>query len=73
MDQEEGAGMIEPESEAELAIRAATVWAVELLRQEIARRGRDRPPYAIDWGLWQAGQALPESVEPYHRTLTVYY
>ena len=65
--------LIPPESDAELALRAATVWGVELLRQEIARRGRDRPSYAIDWALWQAGQALPESVEPYHRTLTVYY
>jgi len=61
------------ESDEELEIRASTVWAVELLRQELARQGRAMPAYAIDWALWQAGQSLPDGAEPYHRTLTVYY
>lgn len=65
--------LIPPESDEELEIRASTVWAVELLRQELVRRGRPMPAYAIDWALWQAGQSLPETAEPYHRTLTVYY
>ena len=65
--------LIPPESDEELEIRASTVWAVELLRQELGRRGRPMPAYAIDWALWQAGQSLPETAEPYHRTLTVYY
>ncbi len=65
--------LIPPESDEELEIRAATVWAVELLRQELARRGGRMPAYAIDWALWQAGQSLPKAAEPYHRTLTVYY
>ena len=65
--------LIPPDSDEELEIRASTVWAVELLRQELSRRGRPTPSYAIDWALWQAGQSLPANTDPYHRTLTVYY
>lgn len=65
--------LIPPDSEAELEIRAATIWAVELLRQSLARHGRELPAYAIDWALWQSGQSLPTEAEPYHRTLTVFY
>jgi hypothetical protein len=65
--------LIPPESSEEIEIRAATVWGVELLRQALARRGRDLPSYAIDWHLWQAGQTLPDDTQPYHRTLTVFY
>src|SRR5690606_14797129 len=57
------------DSDEELEIRAATVWGVELLRQALARRGRDMPSYAIDWALWRAGQDLPPDTRPYHRTL----
>lgn len=65
--------LIPPDSDEELEIRSATIWAVELLRQSLARRGRDLPAYALDWTLWQSGQALPADTEPYHRTLTVFY
>ncbi|HUG15330.1 MAG TPA: queuosine salvage family protein [Thermomicrobiales bacterium] len=65
--------LIPPDSDEELEIRAATVWGVELLRQSLARRGRDMPSYAIDWILWRAGQDLPADAQPYHRTLTVFY
>lgn len=65
--------LIPPDSDEELEIRAATIWAVELLRRALAQHGRDLPAYAIDWTLWQAGQSLPTEAEPYHRTLTVFY
>jgi hypothetical protein len=65
--------LVPPESDEEIEIRAATIWGVELLRQALARRGRDLPSYALDWHLWQAGQALPDDTQPYHRTLTVFY
>lgn len=65
--------LVPPDSNEELEIRAATVWGVELLRQALARRGRDLRAFEIDWLLWQAGQSLPLDSEPYHRTLTVYY
>lgn len=68
-----GYRLVPPDSNEELEIRAATIWAVELLRQSLAERGHAMPAYQIDWALWQAAQALPSNAEPYHRTLTVYY
>jgi hypothetical protein len=65
--------LIPPGSDAELEIRAATIWGVELLRQALAQRDRALPSYAVDWALWRAGQALPADAAPYHRTRTVYY
>jgi hypothetical protein len=65
--------LIPPDSDEELEIRAATIWAVELLRQSLAQHGRALPAYAIDWSLWRSGQTLPTEAEPYHRTLTVFY
>jgi hypothetical protein len=65
--------LIPPDSDEEIEIRAATIWGVELLRQALAQRGRELPAYAIDWSLWQSGQSLQASSEPYHRTLTVFY
>ncbi|MEX2315186.1 MAG: queuosine salvage family protein [Thermomicrobiales bacterium] len=65
--------LVPPDSDEELEIRASTIWAVELLRQSLARRGTDMPAYAIDWALWQSGQSMPATSDPYHRTLTVFY
>jgi hypothetical protein len=65
--------LIPPDSDEELEIRASTIWAVELLRQSLTQRGVEMPAYAIDWALWQSGQSLPTTSEPYHRTLTVFY
>jgi Potential Queuosine, Q, salvage protein family len=60
-------------SEAELEIRAATVWAVELLRRALVARGIARPASAIDYRLWVASQAPDPAMRPYHRTVTIYY
>jgi hypothetical protein len=60
-------------SPAETEIRAATIWACELLRQSLARRGRDLRAFEIDWALWTAGQSLPPDTRPYHRTYTGFY
>lgn len=59
--------------EREVEIRAATIWAVELLRQELANSGVNLAAYEIDWRIWQIGQMLPVDQEPYHRTLTIFY
>ncbi len=59
-------------SSEEVEIRAHTVWAVELLRQEMHMLGFDLPSYRIDWLLWSASQASGQ-MRPYHRTLTIYY
>jgi hypothetical protein len=60
-------------SEAELAIRAATIWSVELLRRALAERGIQRPASAIDYRLWSESQAPDPAMRPYHRTVTTFY
>jgi hypothetical protein len=65
--------IIPPGSPAEVEIRAATVWACELLRQALATHGRALHAFEIDWLLWSAGQHLPAAVQPYHRTPTIFY
>jgi hypothetical protein len=59
-------------SEEEIEIRAATIWACELLRQEMQRSGYERTPAAIDQQLWIIGQTS-DQMHPYHRTRTMYY
>lgn len=60
-------------SEEEIAIRSATVCAVELLRRALRERGIERTASAIDYRLWDASQHLGASVKPYHRTRTMFY
>lgn len=60
-------------SEAELELRAGTIWAVELLRRALAERGIIRPASAIDYRLWAESQAPDARAQPYHRTRTIYY
>ncbi len=60
-------------SEAECAIRAATIWSVELLRRALATRGINRPASAIDYRLWAESQKPDPAMRPYHRTQTIYY
>jgi hypothetical protein len=60
-------------SDAEIEIRAATVWGVELLRRALLARGVVRQASEIDYRLWAESQvALPDE-RPYHRTLTIFY
>lgn len=60
-------------SRAEVEIRAATIWAVELLRRQLAAHGVVRRASEIDYRLWAESQtALPDE-RPYHRTLTIFY
>jgi hypothetical protein len=54
-------------------IRAATVWACELIRAAQAAQGGTLAAYEIDWALWHAGQSLAPDIPPYHRTLTIFY
>ena len=60
-------------SEAEVEVRAATVWAVERLRGCLAQRGIARPASAIDYRLWAESQTPSPAMRPYHRTRTIYY
>lgn len=60
-------------ADAEVEIRAATVWAVELLRQALARLGIQQTASAIDYRIWLESQDAPPDNIPYHRTRTIYY
>jgi len=60
-------------SAAEVEIRAATLWAVEFLRDALAQRGRKLWSIQVDWILWEASQARFEGMKPYHRVRTIYY
>ncbi len=60
-------------SPPEVEIRAATLWAVELLRRDLARRRVERTAADIDYRLWSESQAKTPDERPYHRTRTIYY
>jgi hypothetical protein len=62
-----------PGSEAEVEIRAAMIWAVEWIRQELEKLGRILAPYQLDWLLWNIGQESIPNERPYHRTRTIFY
>jgi hypothetical protein len=63
---------LEPGAPEEVEIRAATVVAVEELRDRLAAGGRDLMAVEVDWMLWDYSQGL-FPVRPYHRTRTVFY
>ena len=57
----------------EVEIRAATVWAVELLRQKLTNHDlRVNSPQLDNW-LWYLGQEDVYRALPYHRTRTIFY
>jgi hypothetical protein len=60
-------------SAPEVEIRAATVWAVELLRRALAERGVMRSASEIDYRLWSESQTPTPDMRPYHRTRTTSY
>lgn len=64
--------LLEAGSEEEVELRAATIWACELLRRELARHGRIMTAAEIDLRLWLLGQNS-SAMQPYHRTRTIYY
>ena len=64
--------LLEAGSEEEVELRAATVWACELLRQELARHDHPITPAEIDMRLWLLGQSAI-GMRPYHRTRTMFY
>ncbi|MGQ9601829.1 MAG: queuosine 5'-phosphate N-glycosylase/hydrolase [Candidatus Bipolaricaulia bacterium] len=62
-----------PGSPEEIEIRANTIWAVELLRQELARLGQALMSVELDWLLWEMGQREEFKQKPHHRTVTIFY
>ena len=64
---------IEAGGDEEVEIRANTIWAVELIRQELQQLGKDLRAFEIDWILWNLGQDDRFRAHPYHRTVTIFY
>ena len=64
---------LDPGGEEEVEIRAGTIWAVELMRWEMQRLGKDVHASEIDWLLWNLGQDDRFRAKPYHRTVTIFY
>jgi len=65
--------LLDPGSPEEIEIRANTIWAVELIRLQLKRMGRNLRAFEIDWILWNLGQQRKFKEKPYHRTVTIYY
>ena len=61
-----------PGEPAEVEIRAATVVAVERVRQGLAERGRELRSFQVDWMLWDLAQGL-YPIRPHHRVRTIFY
>jgi hypothetical protein len=66
----EGRCELGPGSEEEVEIRAASVQAVEVLREKL---GGTLLSVEIDWLLWQEGEKQRFELPPHHRTLSVCY
>lgn len=65
--------LIPPGSKEEVEIRASTIVAVELIKDELCSVGMKVNSSEIDWLLWNMGQDDRFRQSPYHRTSTIYY
>jgi YHS domain-containing protein len=59
-------------SKKEIEIRSSTIWAVEYLKRELKKMGRELNSFEIDWVLWNKAQEMKIGT-PYHLTKTIYY
>jgi len=64
---------ITPGSAEEVEIRAATILAVERIRQELTAHGQKVSSAQLDSHLWYLGQENVYRTLPYHRTRTIFY
>ena len=64
---------LQASSREEIEIRAATVWAGELMRQTLTTRLPWVTTLHIDYWLWREGQIQGPGIKPYHRTRSIYY
>ena len=56
-------------SREEVEIRSATVWSIELIRQQLEKYTSSQ----IDNAVWLISQDQSRVTHPYHRTYTIYY
>jgi len=60
-------------SEEEVEIRANTIWAGELIKEELNKNGINLKSLEIDWILWNQSQMADFKLMPYHLTETIFY
>lgn len=61
-------------SEEEIEIRASTVIAVQMMREQVRRHlNLSLTSIELDWILWNWGEVAKDNILPHHRTLTIYY
>jgi len=65
--------LLEAGSPEEIEIRGNTIWAVELIRQELIQVGKGLRAFEIDWILWNLRQQREFKAKPYHKTVTTFY
>ncbi|CAM9442617.1 unnamed protein product [Chrysoparadoxa australica] len=66
--------LLEAGSEEEVEIRAATIRAVECLRDRLRENhSQSLLSIEIDWLLWHEGEEHKDDIFPHHRTLTCFY
>ena len=65
--------LIEPNSGEEVEIRSNTIWAVELIKQELKKKYDFVTSSHVDSMLWSLSQTKSSNEKPYHRTLTIAY
>lgn len=64
--------LIPPGSQKELELRASSIAAVEILREEMEKLGRSITSNELDWILWVKAKQMAFA-KPHHRTLTTFY
>ena len=65
--------LLQAGSEEEVEIRAATIWAVEALREAFQQAGIAAISMQVDQWLWRLGQLEAFRDRPYHRCRTIFY
>ena len=69
----EAGKLIPAGSTEEIEIRACALHAVELIREQIKKSGRDVTSSELDYFLWNRGQQPEYKAIPRHRTRSVFY
>jgi len=56
----------------EVEIRSTAIWAIEYLKEELAKLGIERTSLEIDWLVWNESKRI-KMPAAHHRTRTIYY
>lgn len=64
---------IHSDTNEEVEIRACTIWAIELIKNELKKRIPDIDAIHVNDHIWLAGQVKSSNDKPYHLTRTIAY